>query len=42
LEKTAKIYVFALSLGKVNVVPTDAAEVEKAYFKAVYGESQTD
>jgi L-fuculose-phosphate aldolase len=42
LEKTARIYVFALGLGKVNLVPTDAAEVEKAYFKAVYGESQTD
>ena len=42
LEKTARIYVFALGLGKVNLVPADAAEVEKAYFKAVYGESQTD
>lgn len=42
LEKTARIYVFALGLGKVNLVPADAAEVERAYFKAVYGESQTD
>jgi L-fuculose-phosphate aldolase len=42
LEKTAKIYVFALGLGKVNPVPTDAAEVEKAYFKAIYGENKTD
>ncbi|OGO02451.1 MAG: hypothetical protein A2Y72_00185 [Chloroflexi bacterium RBG_13_53_26] len=42
LEKTARIYVFALGLGKINLVPADAAEVEKAYFKAVYGESQTD
>jgi L-fuculose-phosphate aldolase len=39
LEKTAKIYVYALSLGSVNPVPAKAAEVEKAFFNFLYGES---
>jgi L-fuculose-phosphate aldolase len=41
-EKTARIFISALALGKVNLLPAEAAEVEKAYFKAVYGESQRD
>ncbi len=40
LEKTARIYISALGLGKVNLLPADMAEVEKAFFTAVYGESQ--
>lgn len=40
LEKTAKIYVCALSLGKVNLLPAEIAEVEKAYFAALHGESE--
>jgi len=40
LEKTAKIYIYALSLGKVNLLPAEIAEVEKAYFAALHGESE--
>ena len=40
LEKTAKIYVCALSLGKVNLLPAEIAEVEKAFFAALHGESE--
>lgn len=40
LEKTARIYISALGLGKVNLLPADMAEVGKAFFTAVYGESQ--
>jgi len=39
LEKTAQIYVYALSLGKVNPLLTEAAEVEKAFFNYIHGES---
>ena len=39
-EKTAKIYACALSLGKVNLLPAEAAAVEKAYFNFIYGESE--
>jgi L-fuculose-phosphate aldolase len=38
LEKTAKIYLLALGLGKPNLLPADAADLEKAFFNAVYGE----
>jgi L-fuculose-phosphate aldolase len=38
LEKTAKIYLLALGLGKPNPLPADAADLEKAFFNAVYGE----
>jgi L-fuculose-phosphate aldolase len=41
-EKTARIFISALALGKVNLLPAEAAEVEKAYFNAVYGEGQRD
>ena len=40
LEKTAGIYISALGLGKVNLLPADMAEVGKAFFTAIYGESQ--
>jgi len=40
VEKTAKIYVCALSLGRVHPLPAEAAEVEKAYFDFIYGESE--
>ena len=40
LEKTAKIYICALSLGKVNLLPAEIAEVEKAYFAALHGDSE--
>jgi len=38
LEKTAKIYLLALGLGKPNLLPADAADLEKVFFNAVYGE----
>jgi len=40
LEKTARIYISALGIGKVNLLPADMAEVGKAFFAAIYGESQ--
>jgi len=42
LEKTAQVYLMALGLGRPNLLPADAAELEKAYFSAVYGEAQAD
>lgn len=38
LEKTAKVYLLALGLGKANPLPADAAELERAFFNAVHGE----
>jgi len=38
-EEMAKIYVSALSIGKVNTLPAEAIELEKAFFAATYGES---
>jgi L-fuculose-phosphate aldolase len=38
-EELAKIYVSALSMGKVNQLPAEAVELEKAFFAATYGES---
>ena len=40
LEKTVEIYVCALSLGRVHPLPAEAAEVEKAYFTYLHGESE--
>jgi ribulose-5-phosphate 4-epimerase/fuculose-1-phosphate aldolase len=37
-EEMAKIYVSALSLGKVNQLPAEAVELEKAFFAAIYGD----
>ena len=39
-EEMAKIYVSALSLGKVNTLPAEVVELEKAFFSSVYGESE--
>ncbi len=39
-EKTAKIYVCALSLGGINPLPAEAAKVEKAFFNFIHGDSQ--
>ncbi|MBM4433227.1 MAG: hypothetical protein FJ025_04435 [Chloroflexi bacterium] len=33
IEKTAKIYYLALILGKVNPLPAEVIEVEKAFFR---------
>lgn len=38
LEKTARVYVLAMCLGALAPVPADMAEVEKAFFAAVFGE----
>jgi L-fuculose-phosphate aldolase len=38
-EELARIYISALSLGKVNQLPADAVELEKSLFAATYGES---
>ncbi len=40
LERAARIYVSALSLGKVNSLPAEAVELEKAFFASIYGESE--
>jgi L-fuculose-phosphate aldolase len=37
-EEMAKIYVSAMSLGKVNLLPAEVVELEKAFFASVYGE----
>jgi L-fuculose-phosphate aldolase len=39
-EEIAKIYVSALGLGKVNLLPSEIVELEKAFFASVYGESE--
>jgi L-fuculose-phosphate aldolase len=39
-EEMAKIYVSALSIGKVNPLPAEAVELEKAFFAAIYGETE--
>jgi L-fuculose-phosphate aldolase len=38
-EELAKIYVSALSLGKVNQLAAEVVELEQAFFAATYGES---
>ncbi len=40
LEKTARTYIHALGAGKVNPLPSEALELEQAYFNFHYGESQ--
>jgi L-fuculose-phosphate aldolase len=39
IERMAQIYLYALSLGKVNELPAEVVELEKAVFSSVYGES---
>lgn len=38
LEKTARVYLLAMGLGALTPVPADMAEVEKAFFAAMFGE----
>jgi L-fuculose-phosphate aldolase len=38
LEKTARIYLYALGAGKIDVVPTEALEMEQAYFNYLFGD----
>jgi L-fuculose-phosphate aldolase len=38
VEELAKIYISAFRLGMVNHIPTEAVELEKAFFAATYGE----
>ena len=40
LEKTARIYLYALSAGEVTPFPEDAFELEKAFFDYHHGESE--
>jgi L-fuculose-phosphate aldolase len=40
LEKTAKIYICVLSIGKPTAIPAEALEVQKAYFDYVHGDSE--
>jgi L-fuculose-phosphate aldolase len=39
-EEMAKIYVCALGLGKVNPLPAEVVELEKAFFASLYGEGE--
>jgi L-fuculose-phosphate aldolase len=38
LEKTARVYVLAMGLGALTLMPADMAEVEKAFFTGMFGE----
>jgi L-fuculose-phosphate aldolase len=40
LEKTARTYTCALSLGRVNPLPIEALEMEKAFFDSLHGEGE--
>ncbi len=40
LEKTAKIYICVISIGKLTPIPAEALEVQRAFFDYVHGESQ--
>jgi L-fuculose-phosphate aldolase len=40
LEKTAKIYICVLSVGKPAAIPAEALEVQMAYFDYIHGEGQ--
>ena len=40
LEQTAKVYVYALAVGKINSLPREALDVELRYFHSKYGEKQ--
>ena len=39
-EEMAKIYVSALGLGKVNPLPAEVVELEKAFFASIYDEGE--
>jgi len=38
-EKTARVYICALNLGRVNPLPAEAAELQKAFFASIHGET---
>ena len=40
LEKTARIYLHAMGLGKINTVPQIALEMEQVYFNYLFGDDQ--
>ena len=40
LEKTAKIYISVLSIGKLTAMPADAIEVQRAFFEYMHGEGE--
>ena len=40
LENTARIYICALGLGKVNPLPAEVVRLEKAFFASIYGEGE--
>jgi L-fuculose-phosphate aldolase len=40
LEHTARIYVCALGLGKVNPLSAEVVQLEKAFFASIYGEGE--
>lgn len=40
IEKTAKVYLAALSLGKINLLPAEATEMGKAFFAMLNSSSQ--
>lgn len=39
MERAVQIYLYAFSLGKVNTLPAEVVELEKAVFSSVYGEN---
>ncbi|HUV52266.1 MAG TPA: class II aldolase/adducin family protein [Dehalococcoidia bacterium] len=40
LEKTAKIYISVLSIGKLTALPVEAIEVQRAFFEYMHGEGE--
>ncbi|MBM4462550.1 MAG: class II aldolase/adducin family protein [Chloroflexi bacterium] len=40
MEKTARTYIFALSLGRVNPLPAEAIEMETAFFQSHHGDAE--
>ena len=38
LEKTCHIFLYALTLNRVNQIPPEMADVEKTFFSAIYGD----
>jgi hypothetical protein len=40
LEKTAKIYISVLSVGKLTAMPAEAIDAQRAFFEYMQGESE--
>ncbi len=40
LEKTAKIYICVVSIGKLNPIPAESLEAMSAYFRDVHGDNE--